>query len=124
MRSFLFVIIFMITSLALSAQNIADVKQIGSSTLVTMKSNGAEISRRTLNNYETLSGYSSSIVVITVDKRTAICYDENFKELSRRTLNDGDFVKSVSGENIIIKTSMNVVITYDKNFRELSRRND
>lgn len=117
--TFLLVIFFTLTS---SAQDISDVKQIGS-TIITLTSNGSEIGRRTLNDRESLSGFSTSIVVITYDNRTAICCDQKFKEISRMTLNDGDIVKNVNGDNILIKRS-GIVITYDKYFKEVSRRNE
>lgn len=123
MKTILFLLLLSIMSLSTFAQDIADVKQEGSSTLITLKSSGAEIARRTLNSSESLAGFSSSIVVIVYDNRTVISYDQNFKEIARLTLNDGDSVKNVSGNNILIRRP-GAVITYDKNFKEISRRSE
>jgi hypothetical protein len=113
-----------LTTILSYGQDISDVEQRSSGTIITLKSNGSEISRMSLSSGESLSGFSNYIVVVTRSSGTVICYDQNFREISRMSLSSGEFVKNVSGNNIIVKRPSGTVITYDKNFREISRRSE
>ena len=124
MKKFLMLFAFFLTISVTYGQDIADVQQRSDRTLIAFDSENREISRMNITEYEDLSGFSSTIIVVTRKDNTVIVYNQEFREISRMNITDNERVKNVSGNNFIIKRKDGTVITYDKDCREISRRNE
>ena len=115
---------FILTVGVMYGQDISDVSQSSNGWLIALNEQNNEISRMGISDGDELSGFSSTIIVVTQKNGWVIVYNQKFVEISRMGISDGDRVKNVSGNNIIVKQNNGWVITYDKNFKEISRRGE
>lgn len=117
----LLILLFIISFVSLG-QDISDVSQSKSGRLTVLDSKNHEISYKYISSGDELSGFSSTIIVITSKSHRVTVYNQKFSEISYKYISDGDYVKNVSGNNIIIKSKGGRITIYDKNFHEISYR--
>ena len=120
-KSLLFSVFTFITILSFG-QVISDVTQSGSGRLTVRDEKNNEIASKYISSDDELSGFSSSIIVVTSSNRRVSVYDQKFNEISSKYISGGERVKNVTGNNIIIKYETGRVVTYDKRFNEISHR--
>ena len=113
---------FFLLSVALSAQDIADVSVSGSGRVTVRDANNNEIATRYLGNGEELAGFSSTIVVVQSSSGRVTVYNQKFEEIASHYLGNGERIKAVTGNYVIIKSSSGRVTTYDRKFQEISSR--
>ena len=74
-----------LTTILSYGQDISDVEQRSSGTIITLKSNGSEISRMSLGSGEFVKNVSGNNIIVKRPSGTVITYDKNFREISRRS---------------------------------------
>ncbi len=92
------------------AQDIANVKQIGTGTIIVLKSDSSELARKDFNkSTDKLGGFYKDFIVVTQGTHLVI-YDQNFKKISDNLLLAGQSFYQVIDGRIYTKDNGFVVI--------------
>lgn len=102
MKKFLMLIAFVLTTSVTYGQDIADVQQRSDGTLIVFNSENREISRMNITDRDDLSGFSSTIIVVTREDNTVIVYNQESREISRMNISDNERVKNVRDRKSVV----------------------
>lgn len=114
MKTKFLVIMSVFGTFLVSAQDIANVKQIGTGTIIVLRSDSSELARKDFNkSTDKLGGFYNDFIVVTQGSDLVV-YDQNFKKIKANHLLAGQSLYKVVDNRIYIKDNGFIVIR-DKN---------